>query len=150
MNANDLAKWMSQEHHKVDELMSKLRERVMYVPVSREVKWIEGVKEAFEHFRAHMTKHMALEEHDGYMSAVTERRPALSKEVDRLAHEHDEVIKIMNAIHLVLEDMQPDDRLLMRDCCHRVQDLLAYIAHHENSENLMVMTAFTDDLGTKD
>jgi hypothetical protein len=97
-----------------------------------------------------MVKHMALEESDGYMSAVRECRPALANEVERLKREHSEMMKIMDSIHGALHDLSPDDRLLMRDCCARIENLLSYIEHHDNEETLMVTSAFTRDLGAND
>ena len=97
-----------------------------------------------------MTKHMALEERDGYMLPVVEHRPALSREVERLAHEHREFTLIMEIIHRTLSELGPDDQLIIRDCCHRIHDFLLYVEHHKNEENLMVLSVFTDDIGTKD
>jgi hemerythrin-like domain-containing protein len=71
----------------------------------------------------------------------------LGREVERLAHEHGELQAIMDRIHEELDALKPEDHLLIRDCCTRIQSLLSYIEHHENAENLLVLSAFTDDLG---
>lgn len=150
MKPEDLANWMREEHHKVDELAARLQEHVACVPRTNHAQWIEGALGAFSHFRAHVTKHMALEEKDGYMASVVERRPALSKEVERLVKEHEVFTIIMDGIQQTLQELRPEHSLLIRDCCHRIRDLLSYIEHHENDENLIVISAFTDDIGTKD
>ena len=147
MNAQELARWLREEHAKVNELITVLREKVAVAPQTNQQKWIGDASRAFEHLRAHNIKHIALEEQDGYMAAVVQRRPAFTREVERLAHEHREMQTIMNRIHDELEAVKPEDQLLIRDCCHRIQDLLAYVEHHENAENLLVFTAFTDDVG---
>lgn len=147
MKAEDLAGWIIQEHHKVSELAARLEDFVDCVPKANQAKWIQGVREAFEHFRAHLTKHMALEEQDGYMVPVVERRPALSTDVERLAHEHQEFARLMQVIQQGLGELEPTDQLLIRDCCHRIQDFLAYVEHHKNEENLMVLTVFNIDIG---
>lgn len=147
MNTQELARWLRDEHDKVNELISALREKVAIAPQTNQQKWIEETRRAFEHLRAHNIKHIALEEQGGYMAAVVQRRPTLAREVDRLAHEHHEMLTIMNRIHDELEALRPEDQLLIRDCCNRIQNLLSYVEHHENAENLLVFTAFTDDLG---
>ncbi len=150
MKMQELARWIRDEHERVQELASRMQELVAVVPRSNQEKWIITVTDFFDHLRAHCIKHMALEGQGGYMLPVVERRPALSKEVDQLAHEHTEITRIMDGIHDALHELKPDDALLIRDCCRRVQDCLSYIEHHENTENLLVMSAFTDDIGTKD
>ncbi len=147
MKPEELARWISEEHRKVRELAARLQECVACVPRARHEEWLCDVREAFEHLRAHLTKHMSLEENEGYMVPVVERRPALSREVDRLAHEHGEFIRLMDVIHHLLVELQPEDELLIRDCCHRVRDLLSYVEHHKNEENLLVLSVFNIDIG---
>jgi len=150
MSPKELAAWLKQEHDLVNELAATLSEKVALVPRTNEQAWIDGVREAFEHFRAHMTKHIALEEQGGYMEPVIEQRGALEPQVARLKHEHKEIVALMHATHSLLEDLQPQDRLIMRDICHRVQDILRYVDHHTQSENMLLLSAFTDEIGTKD
>ncbi len=150
MKAEELAGWMRREHDKVAELSARLREKAALCPSWHRQTWIQAVGEAFEHFRAHLTRHMALEERDGYMAAVVELRPAYSREIERLAHEHREIIRLMGEIHDSFQHLGPEDQLLIRDCCLRIQNLLGYVEHHERDENLMVLSAFTHDIGTED
>lgn len=146
----ELAARMHDEHQKVDELAGVLSERVAHVPRSNQQHWIEAAREAFEHFRAHMTKHIAMEEHDGYMSAINELRPRLAGEVERLKREHHQILRLLNSVHAICEDVDPQDSLIIRDVCHRVQDILRYVEHHNQSENVLVLSAFHDDIGTHD
>lgn len=150
MTTHDLADWMRREHEKVQDLSNTLRQKVAYVPRANLRGWIAEVQDRFDHFRAHVTKHMALEEQDGYLVTVTERRPALAPEVERLWHEHAEMSRIMDAIHRAVHELTPEDRLLVRDCCARIGHLLSYVEHHEDLENNLVSIAFTQDIGTKD
>jgi hemerythrin-like domain-containing protein len=150
MDVHRMAEWMREEHNKVEELTNALRERASVVPRSNLDAWIDEVRERFEHFRAHLTKHMALEEHEGYMKAVVQRRPALSDAIDRLEHEHVELLRIMDGLKMSLAQIKPEDRLLVRDCCRRIESLLQFVEHHEADENLMMVSAFTNDIGTKD
>jgi len=149
MKAEELAKWMREEHLTLRGLMNTLQDRVSSVPRANQGRWIEAARESFGHVRAHTVKQMALEEQDGYMVPVMERRPALAAEIERLAHEHKELQRLMEGIHAFLQDLQPGDRLLIRDCCHRINDFISYMEHHTNDENLLVLSVFTDDIGTR-
>ena len=150
MDAAKIAQWMREEHEKVENLIDRLKEQVAVVPRANLGKWIEEVGDRFEHFRAHMVKHMALEEREGYLTAVTERRPTLSREVERLQHEHEELQKIMESVYQAVGQLAAEDRLLVRDCCARIENLLGYVERHEDDENLLVTQAFARDIGTND
>lgn len=150
MTAAELAKWMQEEHAKVAQIKERLLQCAASAPDTNEARWIEVLREAFDHYRAHLTKQMAMEEKDGYMLAVAEARPGLSREVERLAHEHGEFLHLMDQISLTLAAIRPDDKTLMRDCCFRVRNLLAFVEQHEKNEGLMIMSALSLDIGTKD
>jgi len=147
MNAQELARWLSAEHEIVTKLMTDLGDRVAVAPRTNHAKWLEDVRRSFDHLRAHMVKHIALKEQGGYLVPVVQRRPAFATEVSRLAHEHGEMIQIMDGIHQTLQAVRPEDQLIIRDICHRVMGLLSYLEHHENAENLLVFSAFTEDIG---
>ena len=150
MTTPDLNSWIRLEHEKVEELANGLREKTAVVPRANLQAWTKEVCERFDHFRAHLIKHMALEEQDGYLPAVVKRRPALSVEVDRLQHEHQELLRIMESLHRAVHELTAKDRLLARDCCRRIDLLLSYVDQHEDLENNLVTLAFTQDIGTND
>lgn len=150
MNAQELARWIRDEHEVVRDLSERVLEKVAIAPQANRQVWIQEVRDAFDHLRAHLVKHFALEEQDGYMVPVVHRRPSVSREVDRLAREHQEMIRLLDEIHRAVHEVQPDDHLLILDCCRRVQNFLQYVQRHESDENLLVMSAFTDDLGGVD
>jgi len=138
------------ENERVIELADALRRRVAVVPRNNLAVWIRETQGQFEKFRAHKIKHMALEEGDGYMASVLEQRPTLAPQVDALKHEHAELVRIMDGVHKAVGDLMPNDKLSVRDCCDRVRNLLSYVEHHENAENMLVTFVFTHDVGTHD
>ncbi len=97
-----------------------------------------------------MTRHFELEEDDGYLIPVLERRPTLTPEVVRLKREHVELIRLMNLIAAELAQVGPEDRILAGDVRGRLEFLLLCLEDHENRENLLVSCAVTMDLGNKD
>ena len=150
MKPQELARWIRDEHEVVRGLSERLQEKVAIAPQANQQKWIQELREAFDHLRAHLIKHFALEEHDGYMVSVVHRRPSLACEVDRLAHEHGEFTRLLDGIHRSIHELKPEDQLVIRDCCRRVQNLLQYWERHESDENFLVMTAFGEDIGGND
>lgn len=150
MNNVELARWMRDEHEKVGELSAILREKVATVPRVYQQKWLEEIRRSFSQLCAHHLKHMELEEQDGYLAVVVQKRPMLSGKVDLLAHEHHEIRTIMERIQEDLERIRAEDHLLMCNASERILSILACVEHHENEENLLVLSAFTDDIGTKD
>ena len=149
MEPHELAQWMQQEHERIGELMRLLREKIAAVPKTRVDEWLGELRDRFEHIRAHLQKRMALKEHEGYLSGVLERRPTLSDTVDRLRHEHTELAKIADGIYRTLRESAPTDRLLLHDCCRRIEHFLTHVELHEGDENRLVLAVFTRDIGTE-
>ncbi|HUU83618.1 MAG TPA: hemerythrin domain-containing protein [Phycisphaerae bacterium] len=147
MKSDDLAQWMRQEHDRVEDLAGVLLKEVAAPPRTQVQEWLTHLRDRFDHMRAHLQKHMALEEQDGYLPSVVEQRPTLFDQVERLKHEHGEITRIMDGIHTALHEAGPDDRMLVRECCQRIENVLTEVQRHEADENLMVMSAFTRDIG---
>src|SRR5262245_9067352 len=150
MNAEELGRWLREEHERTESLSERLRETVAQTPSASDAKWIECLRECFDHLRAHLTKHMALEERNGYLAPVVERRPALSAKVERLHTEHGQIQRIMNEIHDSLHAMRAADSLLIRDIRIRIDALLTHVAQHHNAENMIMLQVFTTDIGGED
>lgn len=148
MDAQSIAKWMLQEHLRVDELVGRLRERGAAPQPAERAHWIEEVRDRFDHLRAHLFKHLAMEEDGGYMKSVLECRPTLSDQVEKLHREHREMVELMNSIHQAVHQATADDALLISDACARIQHFLSYLERHQESENLLTASVFTDDMGT--
>ena len=147
MDAKTIVEWIRREHAAVQDLSARLRTQVSNLPTGHFDAWVKELRDRFEHLHAHLVKHMALEEAGGYLSAVVERRPTLSREVDRLKHEHREMSSLMDSIKAAMEELTAEDRLLIQDCCTRIQSLLSCVEHHKQQENRMVVHVFNLDLG---
>jgi iron-sulfur cluster repair protein YtfE (RIC family) len=147
MDQQEFAKWMQEEYERVRDLTRLLREKLAAVPGIHLEEWLAGLRDRFEHLRAHLQKHIALEEQDGYLTNVLERRPTLAKRVDLLKHDHTELMQIINDIHHILEGVTPADRLLIQDCSRRIQYVLTEMERHTSDENQLVLSVFTRDIG---
>ncbi|MCO6436813.1 MAG: hemerythrin domain-containing protein [Phycisphaerae bacterium] len=150
MAAVDLARSMREEHDRVDELANSVRQITAVIHWANFQSWLGELRQRFEHLRAHLVQHMALEERDGYFLPVLERRPGLAPQVEALRKEHEEMMRILDNVHQAVLALQATDRLLVRDCCIRINALLGFLEHHESAENILISTVFTHDIGTKD
>ena len=150
MNRQDLARWLREEHAMVAELAEGIHQHIVLLPRLNLAGWLGELRHKFDRLRDHLTKHFELEEDDGYLIPVLERRPTLTPEVDRLKREHVELIRLMNLIAAELAQVGPEDRVLAGDVRGRLEFLLLCLEDHENRENLLVSCAVTMDLGNKD
>ncbi|HOO16457.1 MAG: hemerythrin domain-containing protein [Phycisphaerae bacterium] len=150
MNPHDLANWIRQERARVDELSYLVRKHLAVPPPTGRARWIPEVRECFRRLSDHMRRHMALEESEGYMNEVRKLRPALSRELDRLQHEHGELCRLMDHIQVGLDEMQPEDNLIVRSYCAQIGMLLSYVERHEEEEQNLVVYAFSEDIPEQD
>jgi iron-sulfur cluster repair protein YtfE (RIC family) len=147
MKPQDLAVWLRDERIKVDELIYLVRKHLAVPPPGSREKWIPEARECFRRLSEHLKKHMALEEADGYLRDVRARRPTLSHEIDRLQHEHEELGRLMDQAQISLDELKPQDNLLIRGCCVRISTLLSYVEQHEEQEQRLVLHLYCQESG---
>lgn len=146
----EIARWMREEHDRVDRLVDRLAERTGAVPRTNLEGWLQALTDEFEEFRARMEKHFALEEEGGYLSGVSEARPYMQDDIDRLILEHRELSRLMTAIFDQISSLHATTPLHIQDACCRIRNLIGMIANHEDHENLLVSHAFSRDVGSLD
>ncbi len=150
MTPREIAHWLAEEHACVQEQIYALRRQLAVPPVASRDTWLPVLRTSFDQLSQHLKKHMALEESGGYMMGVVKRRPSLSRQVDALLHEHSEMERLAEQIAAALAELHPEDSLLIRHCIARIGMLLAYVEHHKEQEEHLVLYTFTEDLGTGD
>lgn len=150
MTSDPIAVALQKEHRLVTRLMVEINEQIVRLPSQVSTEWLEDLKRMFGRFRVHMKNHMDAEEVDGFMAPVLERRPTLWREVEHLRHEHVEMAKLFDEVFSELQAVEPEQRLLLADTCHRIQHLISAIEHHEEHEELLVTFVFSQDLGAND
>jgi hemerythrin-like domain-containing protein len=150
MTPREIAKWMREEHTAIEQLINQLQDESVSIPRTGRKRWLEEMTARVQNFSGHLIRHFELEEDNGYLQAVIDHRPPLLPEIERLRHEHDEIKRILDSIQRDLGQTGEADQLVIEHCCLRIGDLLRHLKEHEERENLMVLSVFTDDLGTKD
>jgi len=147
---SEVARWMREEHRCVEELITKLGERVAGMPRVNIDGWIKELRDDFERFRAHLLKHFALEEEGGYLNAVREVRPALDEDIHGLVCQHREVGFLLTEVFHEVSEVQADTPLRIRDVCCRIRNLIEILQQHEEIENRLMSQVLTRDMGTHD
>jgi hypothetical protein len=95
----------------------------------------------------HLERLMKIEEEDGYLSPVAERKPNLANKATALSRDHqvfrDEMRRIAPiAIHLAATDLAG-----MNEVCKQLHALLHRLDVHDQTEVELLRTAFWDDEG---
>lgn len=150
MSTSSMADWLKKEHATVNEMSQRLRERVATVPNTEAECWLGEVRELFDGFRAHLVRQMSLEEEKGYMDEVVDRFPQLAPRVEKLAHDHREIQRLLIDVHDSLERIGSKDRVLLHDATSRIGNLLRFVQDHKDEENDIMEFAYTQELGLKD
>lgn len=147
MEPRELGQWMHQEGAKVNQLAQNLREHIVSIPPGGLKAWLAELGRRYDHFAAHLRRMMQIEEDDGYLLPVVEQRPTLLEQVELLRHQHDELRRLLDDLERTVHELTPENPLLIRDCCGRLQALLAHVGQHEEHENHLVLYSFTQELG---
>ncbi|MBX3394063.1 MAG: hemerythrin domain-containing protein [Phycisphaerae bacterium] len=150
MTPRDIAKWIHDEHARVQEFTYDVRKQLAVPPVGQLSDWLPRLRTSFSKLATHLRNHMAMEEEGGYMKGVERIRPTLSRKVEALHHEHSELDRLMRELDASIAELRPEDNLLIRHAIARIGMFLAYVEQHKHEEENLVMYAFNQDLGTGD
>lgn len=147
MNPGELAKWMQEERDAFRTLTKVIKQHVAAIPDSNLGEWLHGLRSAFDRLEAHLKRNFDAQETGGYMQNLLELRPTMSREVDRLKHEHHELQHMSDRIRADLSETRAEDRLLVGDACARVLRFVAIVGQHEQRENTITLLVFNEELG---
>jgi len=139
---------LQEEHKALLDLSQMLREHIASQPGVNIGHWLDGLRTGFDRLHAHITRCIEMKVKDGYLETILKERPTLSQQVESIKAEHGQLLRMSEGIRNDLAATRPDDRVLVGDACARVQRFLAIVAQHEQRENMIVMFAFNQDLGS--
>lgn len=150
MERGEIAKWLEHEHERVRDNIAAVRETLSRDAAADFGAWLKELTDRFHAFRAHLIKHMALEEAEGFMDTVVARQPNLSGEVEALRQTHVEITgelaRVMDALrNAVGASAKQADTLR-----EAVLAVVERVREHEASEAELVLRAFTEDIGAGD
>jgi Hemerythrin HHE cation binding domain len=95
----------------------------------------------------HLERVLALEEYGGYMDFVVHESPRLTKLVESLKQDHEQLRKDTRQIVQQFENVSPADGGLFAQTCDGLGSLLTRLAAHNKKEATLMQEAFTRDEG---
>ena len=150
MEQIDIARRALDEHRELKERTDALRKVLDTPRVETCWEWLEQLRAAVADFRAHLVEHMKIEETDGFMTPVLERRPTLRPNVEGLAKEHEKIAADLSEIITCLADERDRLREVYEGCLGRLQEFLTRLSDHEHRETKLVQQVFNLDMGAGD
>lgn len=144
----ELGQRLQEEHKALLQLSQMLKAHIASAPSSDPARWLDGLRVAFDRLHAHIARCIAMKEHDGYLGTILREAPALARQVEAIRAEHGQLLRLGAGVRTDLATVRPADRLVIDDLCARVERLLAVITQHEQRENMIVLFALNQDLGS--
>lgn len=139
---------LQEEHKALLQLSHVLKTHIAAMPTAKLGQWLAGLRAAFDRLNAHVQRCIAMKEKDGYLETILRDRPALTRQVEAIKSEHGQLVRMGDGIRDDLASTRPEDRVLVDDMCARVERYMTVVAQHEQRENMIVMFAFNQDLGS--
>jgi hypothetical protein len=96
-----------------------------------------------------LAEHFKEEERDGYLASALAVAPHFSAQVADLRSQHPQFLDRLDNLIPRVRDSEPSSDY-WRTARDELEQLLADLRRHEQSENAIVQTAFQVDVGTKD
>jgi hypothetical protein len=147
MTPEQLSDWMKREREILAELTKVLRQHIAVRPEANLGDWVRGLRAGFDRLVLHLQRHYAAKQEDGYLSLVLEQRPTLSKQVERLRLEHEQILHLGTQIQAELASMGAEQYLRVADACERVERFMSVAADHDQREIMITMFVFSQDMG---
>lgn len=138
------------EHRKLNREVEILKLRLDAPVQNSPSKWMAHCVDHFRKFQTLLIDHQTMEETEGFMTVVRERRPTLSGRVDALKAEHGVIRKQCDELREEMEkhaEPSSDEVARVRALAGKLLEVL-YL--HEREENRLVQEALTRDLGAGD
>ena len=108
---------------------------------------LSSVRFITESFQRHLDRLFALEELDGYMTVVRNRRPGLTSKVNGLKRQHDQLRTTVQQLLLQLERASPTDRQNFDGICKDLQKTIGKVRKHNQQENELLLEVVMRDTG---
>ncbi len=150
MDEQQIAQQALEAHDELDRQIDRLKLELNATFETSIPDWLANCAQHFRHFHSGLRAHMEIEEGDGFMVTVRQRRTTLTREVEGLLQQHREMTASCEDIErslLALSDPRRQDVTVIRE---RINALLTALEQHEQAENKLVQEVFTQDIGAGD
>jgi len=110
-------------------------------------EWKRRFIKLLRKFNTSMLNHFDLEEDGGYLAEIIAEAPHTFKEVKNLEAEHEQFICDLSGIILVLKQMESFSPKKLKDCKEKLSILISSLREHEKTENALVQSTYSTDIG---
>lgn len=134
-----------QEHEQLHKRIKFLHERIDARPASPDeiVGLLQGLRDALvTHFHNE-------EDGDGFFAQIVNLAPQLSRQAQKLTHEHKTFLEQVDFL-IQLAEQHPGEPMCPANLAAGFRDFSKLLMHHESEENGMLQSVYQDDLGTND
>ena len=145
MNDKEVIRKVRQEHARLRDIKASLLAVLDGAAEADAHRWLDELRDRFEHFRAHLIHRVALEEIGGFLNVVLRRRPTLSGQVAHLRESHSEMIEMAGETMAELRKLDASDPESVDQAALLVKMALSEVKYHEEAETLLVSFIFTEE-----
>lgn len=140
------AAWM--EHQILDHIKQALRVTLDWkVPSVGAQQKLSSMHFTLKSFQRHLERLMSMEEENGYLRLVAEKKPNLSTRVERLEAEHQSFREAIDHLLPEMENLSTYDTDYFAEICRQIYSLLDHVDQHDHAEIELLNDAFLCDEG---
>lgn len=132
------------EHKQLRERIKHLHQRFEARPATP-----EEIAQLMRELRSALATHFNNEECEGFFEQIVTRAPQLTRQAQKLTHEHLDMLEQLDSLVRACE-IAAAEASVPAELATRFRDFSKHLMHHESEENGMLQSAYGDDLGTKD
>lgn len=132
------------EHERLREMIKHLHQEFEIRPERP-----REIARRMQELRAALATHFNNEECAGFFDQIVARAPQLSRQAQRLTHEHLDLLEELDSLARAAE-IATSEATLLSELSLRFRTFSKKLMHHESEENGMLQSAYGDDIGTKD
>ncbi len=148
MANRDIAQQTLVEHETLKHITGSLRTILSWhAEQTGAARKLSSLRFVVQSFQRHLERLMALEEYDGYMSAVVQAKPRLSAEVQDLREEHGSFRTTLNRLVGRFEQLSPTEQSCFDAACEDLATLLQSVDAHSSREVHLLQDALLQDEG---
>jgi hemerythrin-like domain-containing protein len=143
-----LGRRLQEERTALVQLGQVLRAHLATQPRPGDASWLDALRAGFDRLYAHVARTISMKEQDGYLEAILRHVPTLARQVASIRSENAQLLRLADGVRHDLGQFTPTDKLLLADATERILRFLDVLKQHEQRENMLVLFAFNQDLGS--
>ena len=147
----ELVQKIREEHDALLEATHRLEAALASAAPGRERAWNQQVVEKLRTVVDLLNEHArSAEAADGLLAMICNAQPRLLHRVERLRHEHVDLVRQAQGLQQYLAHHAPDETPNFRDIRQRTTWLLDALRHHRAAATDLIFETFSTDIGVGD